>query len=59
MKHSAQAFVREACRFLESLTTKGVSVTAHLLVYWNQLKFDKMLRLRSDEENVWTANQIK
>lgn len=50
MKHLAQAFVREACRFLESLTTKGV--TAHLLVYWNQLKFEKMLRLRSDEENV-------
>lgn len=37
MKHLAEAFVREACRFLESLTTKGV--TAHLLVYWNQLKF--------------------
>lgn len=37
MKHLAQAFLREACRFLESLTNKGV--TAHLLVYWNQLKF--------------------
>lgn len=37
MKHIAQAFVREACRFLESLKAKGV--TAHLLVYWNQLKF--------------------
>lgn len=37
MKHLDQAFVREAYRFLESLTTKGV--TAHLLVYWNRLKF--------------------